>query len=381
MRIALDARWIFEQISGIGCYTRELIRELAHVDRENEYLLLFEHRHLADRTQEETGFNAAPNMQVKRAPCGLFSPRNQTWLRAFLDEHGARVYHAPNYMIPFFRFPRGRAGHIRCVTTIHDMIPLALPNHAPRSRKTRLFPLYRRLMKEVGARSDFIITVSDFSRQDTIRHLGIPPARAGQVVRVYNGVHPMFHPAVTPIEPGPQEILYVGRFDPYKQLVTLVEAFAQLRNTGLRARLRVIGPPDARYPEPHERARALGLDDAISWSGYISNEALRTAYQRASVFVLPSSYEGFGLPVLEAMACGTPVVCSNATSLPEVAGDAALLVEPGRPEPLAEAIRRALTDTVLADDLRHRGLHRAKTFTWKRAAQETVEVYRRADAL
>jgi glycosyltransferase involved in cell wall biosynthesis len=191
----------------------------------------------------------------------------------------------------------------------------------------------------------------------------------------------MFHPAVTPMEPGPPEILYVGRFDPYKELVTLVEAFAQLRNAGLRARLRVIGPPDDRYPEPHERARALGLDDVISWSGYLSDEELRAAYQRASVFVLPSSYEGFGLPVLEAMACGTPVVCSNATSLPEVAGDAALLVEPGRAEPLAEAIRRVLTDQTLAEDLRKRGLHQARAFTWKRAAQETVEVYRRADAL
>ena len=381
MRIVLDARWIFEQISGIGCYTRELIRELAHVDRENEYLLLFEHRHLADRTQAETGFNAAPNIQVKHAPCGLFSARNQRWLRAFLDEHHARVYHAPNYMIPLFRFPRGRAGHVRCVTTIHDVIPLALPNHAPRSRKTRLLPLYRRLMKEVGTRSDFIITVSDFSRQDTIQHLAIPSERAGRVVRVYNGVNPLFHPPAIPVEPGTQEILYVGRFDPYKELVTLVEAFAQLRQSGLRARLRVIGPPDPRYPEPHERARALGLEELISWSGYLSNEELRAAYQRAAVFVLPSSYEGFGLPVLEAMACGTPVVCSNATSLPEVAGDAALLVEPGQSAPLADAIRRVLTDKALADDLRTRGLHHAKAFTWKRAAQETVDIYRRADAL
>lgn len=380
MKIVIDARWIGDEISGIATYTLELIRELAHLDRENEYLLLFEHRHLADRTSEQTGFNAAPNMQAKHFPHGVFSVRSQWLLKSFLEEHEARLYHAPNFMIPLLAFPRRRAGRVRCVTTVHDVIPLALPDHAPRSRKSRLFPLYRALMREAGLRSDYILTVSEFSRQDVIRHLRIPADRADRVVCVPNGVNRDYRPAGHPRAPGPPLVLYVGRFDPYKNLVTLVEAFAAVHRERPEARLLVVGPPDPRYPEPRNRARALGVDGAIRWNGYLDAAALRKAYQEADVLAVPSRYEGFGLPVLEAMACGTPVVCSRAASLPEVAGDAALLVEPGDARGLADAILRVLSDPLLAETLRHRGLARAHEFTWKRTAQETLDVYRRAAA-
>jgi alpha-1,3-rhamnosyl/mannosyltransferase len=143
-------------------------------------------------------------------------------------------------------------------------------------------------------------------------------------------------------------------------------------------RLTVIGQKDDRYPEAPRLAAELGLGDVVRWVGHVTDGELLAAYREADLLVHPSTYEGFGLPVLEAMACGVPVVCGNAGALPEVAGDAALLVDPADPRALAEAIRRVLTDRGLARDLAARGLRRAAAFTWERAARETLEVYRAA---
>ena len=292
-----------------------------------------------------------------------------------LRELAPDLYHSPNYMIPLRSFPRSRTGPIRCVVTIHDVIPLAYPNHAPRSRKRRLFPIYRALMKDIGRRAHTILTVSETSKTDLIKHLDLPTNREEDVVVVHNGVSDAFRPSAGKSTGHPPTVLYVGRFDPYKNLVGLVEAMAEVREQIPDVRLRVIGPPDQRYPEAPQRARELGIEGAVEWVGYASNQDLVQAYQAADVFALPSRYEGFGLPVLEAMACGTPVVCGNRSSLPEVAGDAALLVDPDRPEELAQALVRVLTDTGLRACLKEKGLFRARTFTWARTAEQTLRAY------
>lgn len=375
MKIAIDARWIFDEISGVGTYTIELIRALSHLDRDNVYLLLFRSHHVRDRTAETTQFNIAPNVQAKHIPYGPFSLANQWRMPAFLREHEIEVYHSPNYMIPFHGFPGRGSGLTKCVTTIHDVIPLLFADHAPKSKKARLFPLYKGIMRQVGTRSDAILTVSECSRRDLIDQLELPPERQDNVKTIYNGVNPRYRPSLDEPEAGPPTILYVGRSDPYKNLGCLIEAFHAVREGGIEARLRVIGPSDARYPEPRQRVKALGLDSHVDWAGYMSDDALLRAYQDASVFVLPSRYEGFGLPVLEAMACGTPVVCSNASALPEVAGEAALLFDPSKPDALADAIRKVLTEPGCAKDLRQKGLVRAEEFTWKRTAEKTRAVY------
>jgi glycosyltransferase involved in cell wall biosynthesis len=298
-----------------------------------------------------------------------------------LRRQGIEVYHAPNYMLPFFAFPRDRPGRIRCVVTIHDVIPLLFPDHAPRSRKARLFFLYRRLMMETARRADLIITVSEASRRDVIGQLAIPPERADRVVAVYNGVEP---PAAAPPAAGtrPPCLLYVGRFDPYKNVPLLVRAFAALRTEAFPdLRLRLIGPPDPRYPEAGELARALGVDHAVDWAGYVSGPALDRAYREADVLVQPSRYEGFGLPVLEAMAAGTPVVCTRAGALPEVAGDAAVVVEPDDPQALASAVQRVLSDPRERSRLREAGFARVRRFTWARTAEQTLAAYRQALAI
>jgi len=381
--IAIDARWIFPEISGIGAYTRELIRALARVDRENEYLLLFADDALRDAAMRRA--EAGDRFRPLRFPHGVFAARSQIALPRLLARHGVEVYHAPNYMIPYLAFPRRRRGRTACVVTIHDVIPMLFPEHAPRARKARLYPLYRRLMLETGARADAIITVSERSRADVIRALRIPESSASKVVKVFNGVSETFRPppgrggGAAAFGPGrPARLLYVGRADPYKNLTGLLRAVARARGLcPFPLELRIVGPRDPRYPEAPRLAAELGLEAIARWTGFLDDGRLLAEYQRADLLMQPSKYEGFGLPVVEAMACGVPVICGNAGSLPEIAGGAAVLVDPDDVEGIAAAIGRVLGDPALAADLAARGVRRAAEFTWERAAAETLEVYRR----
>ena len=375
MKIVIDARWILDEISGVGTYTVELIRALSHLDRDNDYILLFDKSHLMDRTTKDTHFNPVPNMVPKQVKYGPFSLTNQCKLPAFLREHDVDVYHSPNYMIPFRCFPKNGLGRTKCVTTIHDVIPLLFPDHAPKSKKARLFPIYKRVMQEVGARSNAILAVSECSRRDIIAQLKIPAARQPNVVTIYNGVNPLYKPSDANRQDGPPIILYVGRFDPYKNVSHLIEAFHELRKQGVNAKLRIIGPLDARYTEPVELVKTLKLQPYVEWSGYVADTDLLRAYHTADVFVLPSKYEGFGLPVVEAMASGTPVICSNAGSLPEVAGKAAILVDPLNRSELTDAFKKVLTTPDLSEDFSRKGLVQAKEFRWEKTAEETLAIY------
>ncbi len=377
MRIGLDARWIFPEITGIGSYTQELIRHLACTDAENEYMLFFQHEEVRERTLAYASLHQVPNFDSRLIPYGPFSPRNQVSMPGVMREERLDVFHSTNFMIPFPAFPAARRGQTACVVTIHDLIPLMFPEHTPRALKTRFHPLYRWVMRQVGRRADLIITVSESSRNDILRHMAIPEEESHRVVAIYEGVADRYEPA--PRRPVRDEkiILYVGRMDPYKNVPGLLNAFGRIVKHGtVPARLRIIGPRDERYPQVQELIAAEQLQEHIDWPGYISGEALLSAYQEADLFVLPSLYEGFGLPVLEAMASGTPVVCSNRASLPEVAGNAAILVDPENPDALMEAMLSVLTDLALAESLRIRGLDRAAQFSWKRTAIETVNAYR-----
>ena len=403
MKIGIDARWIFKELSGIGAYTRELIRHLARLEREHTFVVYFSDPVLRDRTVAETDLLHAPNFSTCLLPFGLFSIRNQLRLPGLLAEAALDIFHSPNYMIPLRAFPRGRPGRIRCVTTIHDLIPLMFPAYAPRAWKRRFFLLYRWLMHEVAMRSDLVITDSRSARDDVVRHLRLPPER---VLAIPLGVEPRFQPAARagagttglPACPSSarelgqgwtpgsaraeQTILWVGRADPYKNLAGLIEAFAALRQQyQMPVELRIVGPKDRRYPEALRRADSLGVADAVTWLGYLSDDRLVSEYQHADVFVQPSLYEGFGLSLLEAFACGTPVICSNKGSLPEVAGGAALIVEPQDMIGLTEALRRVLTDLSLARDMRERGLRQARKFTWEATARMTLAAYKKAAAL
>lgn len=384
MRVGIDARWIFPQISGIGAHTRELLRHLALVDRDTDYRVYFRDPALREKTWADAELTDKANFTSAMIPWGIFSPFGQLLMPARLRRDGIDVFHSTNYMTPLAAFPRNRPHDIRCVVTIHDLIPLLFPEATPRALKTRLFPLYRRLMLEIGARADRIIAVSHASRADILRCLRLPPPAQDKVRVVYNGVASVCVPppatrGAPPASPAASErtILYVGRADPYKNLTKLVEAFAALRtSTNAPLLLRIVGPPDPRYPEPAERSRQLGINRFVEWTGYLNSDGLVHAYQQADVVVLPSRYEGFGFPVVEAMACGTPVLCNDIPVLREVGGDAALYANAEDPAEFSSALRRLLDDPTLRTTLVARGRVRAASFSWMEAARQTVAIYR-----
>ena len=381
MKIGIDARWIFREMSGIGVYTRELIRNLARIDRQNDYVIFFCDRDLMATVADELCLPRAANFKTMLVNFGIFSLKNQLIMPRIIKEQDLDIFHSANYMIPLLAFPRDLSGKTACVTTIHDLIPLMFPEAAPRSRKKRLFPIYRRLMNETARRSRLIITVSNASRDDIIKHL---PCPAERVLVVPEGVRPHFKPAGTDITAimktrtgkNTKKILCVGRQDPYKNLLILIEAFALLlKKYGGEVELRLAGPSDPRYPEPSLRARTLGVEDRVKWLGHLADGELVSEYQNASLFVMPSLYEGFGLPALEAFACGTPVICSNRASLPEICGDAAVQINPEDTLGLCDAMFRVLNDGRLAADLAGRGLKQAAKYTWTETARLTINAY------
>ncbi len=378
IRIAIDARWVFPELSGIGRYTLELLRQLREIGGEFGYVVIVRDRERRDFLEREAGLAEAEGFEFSLLPHGVFSPAGQFAAASLLRRHGVRVYHSTNFMIPLPAFSRRRPHDIRCICNIHDLIPLVHPEFTPRALKTRFGLLYRWLMREIARRVDAVATGSESARRDIERLLGIAPER---IVVAPDGVDARYVPGGDkPSRRGaPPTVLYVGRRDPYKNLAGLVEAFARLvRDEGVDARLRIVGPEDDRYPEAWQVARRLGVADRIEWTGYLDDAGLVRAYQEADVLALLSRYEGFGLPVLEAMACGTPVVCSHAASLPEVAGRAARLVDPLDIAGAAAALREVLTQPAESERLRTAGLEHARRFSWQVTAESVLQMYREA---
>jgi len=376
-RIAVDARWVFRELSGIGRYTLELLRELGEIGGAFHFLVLVRDAERRAFIAREAGLADRANFEFAELPHGVFSPLGQFAAARLLRERMVDIYHSTNFMIPLPAFPRRRPHAIRCVCNIHDLIPLVHPEFTPRALKTRFYPVYKALMHQIARRVDTVVTGSESARRDIVRLLGIPGER---IVVAPDGVAAHYGPAgeKPSARGGPKTVLYVGRSDPYKNLPGLVAVFARLvRETGMDVRLRIVGSPDARYPEAGEAARRLGVADRVEWSGYLDEAGLLKAYQEADVLALLSRYEGFGLPVLEAMACGTPIAASQASSLPELGGDAALYFDPYDVPAIVAVIRRICRESGLAEALRARGLAQAARFSWERAADETMALYRR----
>jgi glycosyltransferase involved in cell wall biosynthesis len=263
------------------------------------------------------------------------------------------------------------------VLTIHDAIPYVCPQTS-----TRLdWLIYHAWLPLAVRAADAVITDSGRSREDIVTYLPVSP---GRVVVVPLAADRRFRPMETAdVEPvlrgyGVEQpyILYVGSLESRKNLPRLLQAYARLRQWSARWTLVIVGARKWKSSPIFDTVEQLRLGPYVHFTGYVADTHLPALYAGAELFVFPSTYEGFGLPVLEAMACGTPVVCSNTSSLPEVVGDAALTVDPTDVEGLAEAMRRVLADAGLRQDLRARGLARAQQFTWERTARETLAVYR-----
>jgi len=366
LRIGIDYTAAVHQRAGIGRYVRCLVRALAQLDRENEYVLL-----VAGRPKEETTF--PPNFKTRYLPLSphwttILWQRLRVPLPADLFTGPLDLFHSPDYVLPPLRTGKR-------ILTIHDLSFLRYPEGAhPRLR----WYLTQAVPRSIG-QADLVLAPSQNTKRDLIELLGV---EAGRVEVLYEGVEERFHPldeeSLAPVR-GRYGldfpfILTVGTLEPRKNHVGLLQAYSLLKGRHPH-RLVIAGGKGWLYEGIFQEVERLSLEERVFFLGYVPEEDLLALYNLADLFVFPSFYEGFGLPPLEAMACGTPVVTSNTSSLPEVVGDGALLVPPQEIEALAEAMEKALRDPSLWEELRSKGLERARRFSWSGAAKRLLAIY------
>ncbi|MBI5303371.1 MAG: glycosyltransferase family 4 protein [Chloroflexi bacterium] len=368
MRIGIDARLVYYHKAGIGQYILRLTQALAQIDSDNDYVLFASRK---DDTRIVTQSN------FKRAR--LWTPSHHRFERQALSlellPFTLDVLHSPDFIPPSrTRFPG--------VITVHDLAFLLYPRFL-----TRESARYYGQVDIAARQADHIIAVSQSTKRDLIRLLGVPE---NKVSVIHEAAHPLFAP-VTNTEALERTraryyltapfFLFVSTLEPRKNLPTLLRAFRQLRDKyKITATLALVGNRGWLADEVDRVIAELNLGDTVRFLGGIPNDELVYLYNAAAAFVFPSFYEGFGLPPLEAMACGTPVITSNVSSLPEVVGDAALLINPEDVDALAVAMSRVLSDEKLRREMRDKGLKRAQGFSWERAARETLDVYRQVAA-
>ncbi len=370
MHIAFDGTTLRAGRTGVGYYTEHLLRHTA-AQATGDTLTVISNRPV------ETTEPLPAHVSTLVVPSVL--PR-LLWMQAhaprLLRRIKADVVHFTNGMVPL-------ASTVPTVVTIHDMSLTMYPAFHPRRRVL----LNRPLVDIAARRADAIITVSEAAKQDILRIYGLQAARVHVVheaaAPAFNVIHDPFELRRVRERYGLAErfILYVGTIEPRKNLPTLIEAFARRRAAGdLPLQLVCAGPYGWLSDDIDAQIERLHVRDAVRFTGYVPFADLPALYNLAEMFVFPSVYEGFGLPVIEAMACGTPVIIGSVAALHEVAQDAAARVEPLDVESLSDAIVGLASSRERREDLSGRGLARARTFSWERAAAETLNVYRAAAA-
>jgi glycosyltransferase involved in cell wall biosynthesis len=364
VRIAIDARKLHD--FGIGTYIRNVLQGLAAVDQRTDFIVLCRPADADVVNDLGANFRAVP--ETARP----YSLGEQVWIPLSLVREGAHLLHEPHYVLP-------PATRCRTVVTIHDCIHLMFPQYLP----GRLAHVYARTsMWSAVHKSDRILTVSEASKRDILRFFDIAPDK---VSVIYNAIDERF------MAPADEErmdqirqryqldhpfLLYVGNIKKHKNLERLIDAFGRARAGGLDdLKLVIIGDEISKYPPLRQSVHRHRLDKHVRFLGFQPYDTLAAFYRLARAFVFPSLYEGFGLPPLEAMACGTPVVTSNVSSLPEVAGGAAILVDPYEPASIAAGITRAVSDEPARADLIARGHARARDFSWSQSASAIHRIY------
>ncbi len=362
MRIGIDLSIVKVNRAGSGLYAAGLYEALLQIDQEDEF-----HVFSAPRA-EGVGFQSSLRRKVENFYHDI------AWKHAVLPLQASRAHvdilHEPNFISPLIT-------GCPVVVSILDIAVLKMPDYF-----SRWFRNYARLLLPRSAHSaSRILTISEYSKQEIVNVLGIPEEK---IVVTYLDVSPRFTPLseaqISPLlakyEIKQPFILSVCTLEPRKNILRLIQAYAQFKKRGFPHQLIHVGARGWQYAEILVEVERLGLQNDVQFLNHIPLDDLVAFYNGAAVFVYPSLYEGFGLPVLEAMRCGCPVITSNTSSLPEVIGDAGIMVDPLSTDQIAEALESVLSRAMKMESMRHASLEKAKQFSWARCARETIAVYR-----
>ena len=364
MKIAFDLRWIGNP--GIGRYMKCLAEAITAQAPENEYLFIL--------PPDGDDLVDAPEAAKICPRLKYYSLREQVELPRILSRHKVDLLHSPHFLLPLLR-------PCPVVATIHDVIYLACPQDLP-SCAGRLY--YRAMMNACARMAARIITDSEHSRNEIISYLHADPAR---IDVIYPGVDPGFQPVTDAVQLQAMRsrfgidreyILCVGIYKLRKNHAGLLRAFQRCLANGMRTQLVIVGPMAEGEAVLRRLAGELGAAEHVIFTGFVKDDDLRALYSAARVYVCPSLYEGFGFTVLEAMACGAAVVCSRATSLPEVAGKAAMYFDPHDAEEMASQLFRVFSDDALRASLIEQGRQNLQRFNWAKTARQTLAVYHQA---
>lgn len=386
LRIGFDLRplQLSSQVMGIGVYIRNLLTQLSEIDRGNKYIFLT----VEGKELPEFSFPSNFSHDFLEIPT-LFEEhlnvfRDKFALHKIVEKNQLDIVHFPSPFELKIHFDLKEYNE-RAIITVHDLTPLIYGDMLFTGKRRLLRPLYDYLLRSVKNAGN-IIAVSGNTRNDLVEKLNVP---ADKISIIHEAAGSMFKPIndreylleVRKKYNLPDKfILTAGGFLKHKNLDLLLDLIALLK-VEYRIEFPVVmaGKPDKiHYPELKQRAAEMGFKDMVHFPGYVPAEDLAAFYNLSSVFIFPSLYEGFGLPLVEAMSCGTPCIISNVSSLPEIAGDAALQFDPGRIAELSEAVHSVLSSDEIAADLRKKGLKRAEAFSWKKMAEETLNLYNEA---
>lgn len=367
MKIAIDASRAINEKAGIGRYTLELIRHLLAVDQKNEYLLIFSFMRSSRRKEKIIKEFQQKNVIVKtwRLPGKLKETLwgwKIPWFERFLK--GVDLFYAPSFLEVNLGLKMSQ------VVTIYDLTTFLFPKHLGKTMTER----YNLKTQKACQKAKKIIAISRSTQNDLMKLLKVPAAK---IEVIYPGKNDLPSPAAN-LPKGLKSksyILAVGTIEPRKNLIGLFKAYALLPIT-LQEKypLVVAGAEGWNTGETFNYLKLLKLEDKVKFLGFVSDGVLSKLYKETALFVYPSLYEGFGFPVLEALSFGTPVITSDISSLPEVAGRAAVLVEPNDSKSISNAIQKLLEHQEEADKLRHLAKQQADKFSWEKSAKETLKV-------
>ena len=383
MRIVLNGWFIDQPHTGSGQYTLQLLKQLPHIAPRHEYALVVPHKNsfqIIDITADTDFQLLTSTLRVKR-PASNF---RKLLFEQSIMPRAAQAYEADVLHVPYWAPPLRSS--VPIVVTIHDIIPLILPQY----RGGPLVRAYTELVSAAARGATLILTDSDASRADIMQHLRIP---ADRVRTIYLAADPEFIRRLDPIDAEraalplrenydlPEAyVLYLGGCDARKNVETLLQVYTWAQAAlGENYPLVFAGNLPERHDEffhdPRLIAKQIEVENVVRFIGRVAEADKVALYQQARAFLYPTLYEGFGLPALEALACGVPVVGSNASSVPEIVGDAGILVDPQDARAMAGALIAVCTEDALHDELSERALKQAEKFSWEKCARETAEAY------